>query len=271
MQLALSTWSFSHSAAGVKAGLASAIERTIETGLGVELFLAWPDPAGLDRANWANIRAALDGCTPTIHSGCRFSKTVLTDEFELAAYLGAHVMVTHKVQWGPRDPELRKRYQEGLRDPDALDGYRLDEDYLQWALAMAESRGVQLLIENGTPEMCQIMLERYPQMGFCFDIGHAFNHEQAFPDDPIDSVLDRLGNHMRGVHVHDNSGRRDDHLPPGDATIPRATWEALGNCLRQHEYQGTIVMELRVPSPLDVVGRARTFLHGTGVLKPETD
>jgi sugar phosphate isomerase/epimerase len=50
-----------------------------------------------------------------------------------------------------------------------------------------------------------------PPFGFCLDTGH-FN---LFSDLPLADWLGALGPHLREVHLHDNDGRSDQHLPPG--------------------------------------------------------
>lgn len=50
-----------------------------------------------------------------------------------------------------------------------------------------------------------------PPFGFCLDTGHF----QLFSDIPLDGWIDALGHRLREVHLHDNSGAGDEHLPPG--------------------------------------------------------
>jgi sugar phosphate isomerase/epimerase len=50
------------------------------------------------------------------------------------------------------------------------------------------------------------------ELGICFDIGHAF----------IQNEVDNFLNHIdliRNIHIHDNSGRRDEHLILGEGEI----------------------------------------------------
>lgn len=54
-----------------------------------------------------------------------------------------------------------------------------------------------------------------PPFGFCFDTGH-FN---LFSDVPLSDWMDALGPRLREVHLHDNDGGSDQHLPPGRGTV----------------------------------------------------
>jgi sugar phosphate isomerase/epimerase len=51
--------------------------------------------------------------------------------------------------------------------------------------------------------------------GHCFDIGHW----QLFSRQPQDRWLDALGDKLIHLHLHDNHGRADEHLPPGAGCI----------------------------------------------------
>ena len=54
------------------------------------------------------------------------------------------------------------------------------------------------------------------RFGFCFDTGH-FN---LFSKVSIDEWLKKLGSHLLEVHLHDNKGDKDSHLPLGEGTFP---------------------------------------------------
>jgi sugar phosphate isomerase/epimerase len=73
-----------------------------------------------------------------------------------------------------------------------------------------------ILIENifeRDPHTLAMLLEKLPSppFGFCFDTGHFL----VFSEVPLDEWLEVLEPHLREVHLHDNDGRRDQHLPPG--------------------------------------------------------
>jgi sugar phosphate isomerase/epimerase len=51
---------------------------------------------------------------------------------------------------------------------------------------------------------------------FCFDAGH-FN---VFSYTPLNIWLQELGKYLRHLHLHDNFGKMDEHLPVGCGTFP---------------------------------------------------
>ena len=63
-----------------------------------------------------------------------------------------------------------------------------------------------------------------PAVGVCYDSGHAHMAGGAVP------VLKTLAPHVVTVHLHDNHGTEDEHLPPGHGTID---WPALVPVLAQ--------------------------------------
>jgi len=55
-----------------------------------------------------------------------------------------------------------------------------------------------------------------PRIGFCLDTGH-FN---CFSQTPLEEWLEALHPYLRQIHLHDNLGQADQHLPVGDGTFP---------------------------------------------------
>lgn len=79
-----------------------------------------------------------------------------------------------------------------------------------------ELPGTWILIENifeREPSTLTDLLGSLPSppFGFCLDVGHF----RLFSDVPLDVWMEALGARLREVHIHDNLGTRDDHLPPG--------------------------------------------------------
>ena len=50
-------------------------------------------------------------------------------------------------------------------------------------------------------------------LGICFDIGHANTTGQ------IDEMIETFGKRIKNIHIHDNNGKRDEHLTIGDGSI----------------------------------------------------
>ncbi len=54
-----------------------------------------------------------------------------------------------------------------------------------------------------------------PQLGHCFDVGHW----HIFSSTPLPEWFSRLGPRTVHLHLHDNGGTQDDHLPIGEGRI----------------------------------------------------
>jgi sugar phosphate isomerase/epimerase len=87
-------------------------------------------------------------------------------------------------------------------------------------VARAEMAGVPLLLENVWeygPELHGELLAALnsPYCRFCLDVGH----QHSFSKTPLSSWVEALGDYLHEIHVHDNSGILDEHLPVGRGTI----------------------------------------------------
>jgi sugar phosphate isomerase/epimerase len=85
------------------------------------------------------------------------------------------------------------------------------------------------------PDEMQEMLDAVGShnVGFTFDVGHANTVGL------IDEFLDQLGDRISHMHIHDNMGKKDEHLPIGEGTIDwKHVMEKLSN------YKGIFVTEM---------------------------
>lgn len=84
----------------------------------------------------------------------------------------------------------------------------------------AASARCRLAIENiyeETPALLVQLVEEIDSewFGHCFDIGHW----HLFGKTCITEWLDAITHHLFHLHLHDNHGRADDHLPVGEGVI----------------------------------------------------
>jgi sugar phosphate isomerase/epimerase len=88
-----------------------------------------------------------------------------------------------------------------------------------------------------------------PDVGVCLDFGHA--HMMGDVADAIET----LSGMLIATHVHDNHGKRDEHLPPFEGTID---WPGALMALQKIGYEGPMVLELAsADTPAPVLERAR--------------
>ena len=129
---------------------------------------------------------------------------------ELAHDVGATVLVVH-----PGD----------LRDPRFAAGFtRLSEEALGRLARRAEELGVTLAVENcgpyhaGVDRTADHLAALIASVGSsrlkaCLDVGHGAVNKNTV------ELVRLLGKAIVHLHVHDNHGQRDEHLPMGRGTI----------------------------------------------------
>jgi sugar phosphate isomerase/epimerase len=100
---------------------------------------------------------------------------------------------------------------------------------LEHLILHARHAGVTICVENTTSEMGDpaylrafVDETRLTGLRFNFDIGHA--HLADGPEsERIEKGFAPLRELVAGVHIHDNHGDKDEHLPPYDGTIDWST------------------------------------------------
>lgn len=182
----------------------------------IDLTLEAP-AASLEDTKWTEIRAALDDralavvCHAApylpIENPSPLVRQAALDELrrtlDAAAILGAPLCTTHFRGWPAH-----------LSDAAGYEYYRQMYEIL---VGHGASQGVTVTIENSPENRHQLkyfreILHRVPELKLTFDIGHGnIKTAKSMTRDYLFSLADRL------VHVHlsDNDGDGDDHLPVG--------------------------------------------------------
>jgi len=88
-------------------------------------------------------------------------------------------------------------------------------------LSLAEKLHTRIAFENvyeTEPRQLKMLLDAFPspRACLCFDAGH-FN---VFSHTPLKKWLETLGSRMGQLHLHDNHGTADEHLPVGEGNFP---------------------------------------------------
>jgi sugar phosphate isomerase/epimerase len=85
--------------------------------------------------------------------------------------------------------------------------------------------------------------------GICLDFGHAYLMGDV-PD-----IIETVAEHLTTTHLHDNGGKRDEHLVPFGGRIE---WNAAMMSMQKVGYDGTYMMEVaNTGSPASVLEQAR--------------
>lgn len=162
------------------------------------------------------------------------------------AEIGVSLVNVHPDRWAP----MHKRDFVVARNRESL----------AELLEQAERLGQTLMLENipgGFNNSAELgeLLDPLPQLGLHLDIGHA-NLRVAANTAP--QILRAYGRRLRHVHLHDNTGNEDLHLPIGAGTMDLAY---LVGCLRSSGYDGTITLEVFSPDR-QYLAHSRDLLRG---------
>lgn len=199
------------------------LDAILELGMNVELGF---EAEALDRTSRREYQAAAErlrerGCRITMHGPFwdlapgsldplvrQVSRFRLQRFFDLLEVFQPLQVVCHTGY----DPVHHKGHRE----------FWLDEsvELFEPLTARAERLRIPLLLENvweHDPKLHIDLFERIdsPWLGFCLDVGH----QHSFSRTPLKEWLEALGGHLMEVHLHDNDGSHDDHLPVGAGTI----------------------------------------------------
>jgi sugar phosphate isomerase/epimerase len=122
-------------------------------------------------------------------------------------------------------------------------------EFWAWVAGRLNREGSRLMLENvyehRPREIFELFERLQPQgVGLCLDCGHL----TAFGRAPLDEWLGVLGPFIGQLHLHDNRGEKDDHLPMGHGQID---FRRLFAYLRA-ERTSPPVMTLEVHRPDDV-------------------
>ena len=121
--------------------------------------------------------------------------------------------------------------------------------------AMAEKAGVKLAIEvipnplSNAESLVSFIEEDLDgaRVGICMDVGHAFMMGD------LGDAIETCSGHLIATHLHDNNGKSDDHLAPGQGAID---WPATLMALQKVGYDGTWLFEVaNTSTPREVLKR----------------
>lgn len=115
-------------------------------------------------------------------------------------------------------------------------------EYYKPIVEIAEKFRVGIALENmsrrlSTAEHLNTMVDALdsPYVGICWDTGHAHIASQ-----PQAESIRLMGKRLHALHVQDNDGVTDEHMPPHFGTIE---WAPLMDALREIHYPGDFTFE----------------------------
>jgi sugar phosphate isomerase/epimerase len=111
----------------------------------------------------------------------------------------------------------------------------------------ADKLKIHLCIENMFPKYQSFfepdhfnkIFDMYPHLSLALDIGHA-NIDCRDGRRGLD-FIEQFGHRIGHLHISDNHGKKDDHLPIGEGNI---RFPEIISALKQSGYNGTVTLEV---------------------------
>jgi len=199
------------------------LDPVLDLGLVPEIAIKGPELDQIDPQLLYSVSQTLSGASarPTVHAPffdlnpgaldplireVTFKR--LSQALSFASELGAHLMVIHPGVDKWRYPNLDKVWRGNT------------ELFFPPLIDMAASFDCRLALENIYEEATDNLVNLVNALdsewfGHCFDIGHW----HLFGRRPMQEWLESIGHKLYHLHLHDNHGRADEHLPVGSGTI----------------------------------------------------
>ena len=163
----------------------------------------------------------------------RFGK--MAKAIAIAKHLGAKYMAIHPLMpFGAESPD----------NPEEV--YEINKRFYTALAAVAGKLGVTVCLENmpfrefplsSTKSIISLIKDiDDPHLKFCFDVGHS-----CYYGEPIGESIRTAGkDYLKILHVHDNNGDEDSHLPPYEGSID---WSEFCEALYDIGYDGVLNLE----------------------------
>lgn len=213
------------------ARIATSLESILALGLVPEIAIKGPELDALDEALLedivqtlakARIRPSLHAPFFDLNPGAldpqirQVTLQRLGRALSVAGRLNASLMVIHPGIDKWRYPNLEQVW------------FDLAKESFLTLTEQASTCRCRLAIENIYEESSDLLVQLVNEIdsewfGHCFDAGHW----HLFGKQPMSAWLDSLGAKLIHLHLHDNHGWSDEHLPVGDGTIdfvPLTRW-----------------------------------------------
>lgn len=188
-----------------------------------------------------------------IHNPSPLVRRAAVDELrrsiDVAQIVGAKLCTMHFMGWPAYLSEAQ--------------GYDFYRQMLEILVRHGQERGVNVAMENSPDnrhqhKYFQQIFQRVPDLKLLFDIGHGhLATGKTMTREYLFSLNDRLAH----VHISDNNGVEDQHLPFGAAIRGGMDLAANLRALRSFRYDGTITVE--------VFGDRRWLLASVDLLREE--
>jgi sugar phosphate isomerase/epimerase len=222
-----------------------------ENSLGVELYIGSQTVDSVTAADLRAVRESLgEGCGISVHGPFMDLSPGAIDSKIAAASLERYLQVMSFAEiLRPEVVVFHSGYEKWKYAGETE--LWLSQSVKTWraVVASAEKTGTKVAIENivdEEPSHLKLLASRmdHPLFGLCLDVGH----REIFSGLPISEWVDGMQPYIFELHLHDNMGKADDHLPVG---LGKVDFGTLFGTLKKH--QPVPVLTLEAHSPADAL------------------
>ncbi len=233
--------------------ITEAAQRIVDAGFGVEILVAqgWDDRRLPDEKLIEQMRVIAQSTDIiTTHASVNtWAPDIIRQEIDITRRMGIDQMVIHPYILGFGIDGL----QPSPEDARNLCKYALDSGVL---LVLENLGGLGLPVLRAAIDMVGSEPEK-TGLGICVDVGHA---NRSCSNDGIrpEVFLSELRDLIYEVHVDDNFGTKDLHLPPGHGSID---WQPVVKEMGKLREEAIICFEIAWPSdPMKALNESKAFL-----------
>ena len=218
------------------------------------------------RADSDTIRSALEnrGLALVCHLPTFVSIADLTDSLRQASLAEMLASLKTAAGLGARKVVFHPGAIHGMAHfaPDTARSYCLES--MDAISQLAAELDLTLCVENMFPgygaffeaDEYGLLFERYPDMQMTLDTGHA--HIGAVDGSRTKQFAERFAPRIDHLHINDNNGTADEHLPPGGGSI---NFQWLVKNLKTAGFDATVTFEIFTGNPGDLKSSRERFIR----------
>ncbi len=239
--------------------IAPSLERAImlirQQNYGIEVSSMWRDERDLfDEVGRKRLKYLLKGMKVSLHTARGNTFDLHQKQIDAAVAFGAEVIVLHTHDLISKDNFSRDE-----------DNFKLDVGLASEVVAYGAEHGIKLALENSQGlSFPARAIEKIEGLGVCLDVGHVY-----FTSDPMSKYLDVLKERIIHLHLQDILTKEENGLPstpkdhyiPGSGGIPDTDWQLLAATLKEINFQGMAVFEVRPRNPLQTALLGMNFMQ----------
>ncbi|MDD2897767.1 MAG: sugar phosphate isomerase/epimerase [Desulfuromonadaceae bacterium] len=224
--------------------LAEHLDFAITNRINPEVFFSADDLDSLVWEELLSLAGALhaSGLTTTIHAPfLDLNPGAVDPSIRAASRQRIHQVLKAAELLRPKVIVVHPGYDDLHYGDNRLNWLKNSIDFWQEFVPVAREFGTILAVENifeKEPSTIKALLEAVddPCFRHCFDVGHW----NMFTAVTLEAWFSELGAFVVESHIHDNHGRRDEHLPVGEGAI---NFEQFFPLLKQHAPQAVWTIE----------------------------